>query len=94
MGIMYLSTEDEESYKEKQFRKNSVSIELKMILDDASVVSPFIRMFCIDDFREMDYNDIEEIILKNTKAIAQRFSLALLNRKDCLNGRISETESV
>jgi len=87
--MKHLLIRDKESYKEEQMKDKSVSIELKMIIDDGKIASPFVKMFTLDEFREMDYQDIEDIIMDNTKHIARSFSLALLNRKDCLDGKLT-----
>lgn len=87
MSIKTLIIDTEEGFKEKQYKDKSVSIEMKMVLDDAEIASPFIKMFCLDDFREMSYSEIEEIIMSNSAHIARSFALVLLNRPDCLNGK-------
>ena len=88
-----LIIQSKDDYEEEQLKDKSVSIEMKMIIDDASSVSPFIKMFTLDDFRDMDYEEIESIILDNSKHIARSFSLALLHRQDCLNGNTKPTSS-
>ncbi len=89
MSIKHLLIVDPADYKEEQMKDQSVSIELKMVLDDGEIASPFVKMFTIDDFREMDYKDIEDIIMSNTKHIARSFAGTLLSREDCLNGRMA-----
>jgi hypothetical protein len=64
-----------------------------MVIDECQTASPFIKMFTLDEFREMDYEKIESIILDNTKHIARTFALALLNRPDCLDGNRTPTSS-
>jgi hypothetical protein len=88
--MKHLIIEDKAGYIEKQLKDKSVSIEMRMILDDGKTVSPFIKMFKIDDFRSMEWDEIEEIISGNTRHIARTFSLAILNRSDCLAGNRPE----
>ena len=93
MSIKQLILETEEGYREKQYRNNSVSIEMKMIIDDATSIGPFIQMFCLDDFRKMSYSEIEQIVMDTTAHIARTFALVILNRPDCLNGDLGEKAS-
>ena len=86
--MKHLLIQSKDDYEKEQMKDKSVSIEMKMIIDNGSSVSPFVKMFTLDDFREMDYEEIESIILDNSKHIARSFSLALLHRRDCLNGKI------
>ena len=83
----HLIIQTEKDFKSQQYKDKSASIEMKMIIDDGKVSGSFIRMFCLDDFREMDYSEIEETIEDTTAHIARSFSLVLLNRSDCLNGK-------
>lgn len=79
---------DKEIYEDLINKDKSVSFELKMVIDDGSEVSPFVKMFSIDDFRDMKYKDIEEIIMKQSTHVARVFSHVILNRPDCLDGEI------
>jgi len=88
-----LVIQDKDDYVNNTLKDKSVSIEMKMIIDDGSKVSPFIKMFKLDDFREMDYKDIESVILDNSKHIARTFALALLHRQDCLNGEMTREDN-
>ena len=79
---------NKDQYEHMATKDKSISIELKMIIDDGEKISPFTKMFSVDDFRDMKYKDIEEIIMENSSHIARTFALAILHREDCLNGKM------
>ena len=78
--MKHLKILKEEEYKKVQLKIGSASIEIKMIIDDATVDSPFVKMFTVDDFRGMSYDDIDKKIQDNFNHIATSFSLALFKR--------------
>jgi len=84
--MKHLKIEKEPDYRAKQLKDKSASIEMKMIIDDGETVSPFVKMFCLDDFRDMTIQEIEKIIMDNSSHIARTFIGALHSRPDCLDG--------
>lgn len=92
--MMFDMLQNKEDYEAVRLKDKSVSIEIKMVIDDAKIASPFIKMFTIDDFRDIPYKDIEKTIFKRSKHILQTYSHVLLNHPDCLNGQLDENTNI
>ena len=82
--MKHLVIDEKTAFKERQYRKGSVSIQMKMVIDDASEISPFLQMFCIDGFKSLDGKLIADIISENTSHISRTFVNAILSHSDCL----------
>ena len=63
-------------------KNNSVSIEMKMIIDDGSNISPCVKLFCIDDVRGKTKEEVIEAVTKSTAKIARNYALSIIKLCD------------
>ena len=70
--MKYQLTQSKEEYNNNKNKKGSVSFEMVMTIGDGSEVNPCVQMFTIDEYKEINIAEIENIIAVNSKFISRK----------------------